>query len=65
LLGYLGEWSDLTSFLPSGWDANPARRRSATASHFAAILEMAKRGQITIRQSETFSPIQLRARVSE
>lgn len=65
LLGYIGEWSDLTSFLPSGWDASPTRRRSATAAHFAAILEMAKRGQVMIRQTETFSPIQLRARSGE
>jgi len=60
LLGYIGDWSDLTSFLPDGWQVNPARRRSATAAHFAAVLEMAKRGQVTLRQGEVFSPIQLR-----
>ncbi len=62
LIGYLGDWSDLTSFLPEGWDRSPARRRSATASNFAAILEMAKRGQIAIRQSDVFAPIQIRSR---
>ena len=60
LLGYAGEWADLTSFLPEGWDSSPARRRSATASHFAAVLEMAKRGQITLKQGETFAPIMIR-----
>ena len=60
LIGYVGEWSDLTSFLPEGWDATPMRRRSSTAAHFAAVLEMAKRGQISLRQGETFSPIQIR-----
>jgi segregation and condensation protein A len=60
LLGYAGEWSDLTTFLPTGWDASPERRRSATASHFAAILEMAKAGQVKIKQSDTFSPILVR-----
>ena len=60
LLGYAGEWSDLTSFLPDGWDTSPARRRSATASHFAAVLEMAKRGQIRLKQGETFAPILIR-----
>ncbi|MCF8486380.1 MAG: segregation/condensation protein A [Rhodobacteraceae bacterium] len=60
LIGYVGEWSDLTSFLPDGWDVNPMRRRSSTAAHFAAILEMAKRGQVEVRQGETFSPIQIR-----
>lgn len=60
LLGYVGEWSDLTSFLPEGWDVSPVRRRSATAAHFAAVLEMAKRGQILLKQGETFSPILIR-----
>jgi len=60
LLGYAGDWAELTQFLPEGWDSNPARRRSATAAHFAAILEMAKRGQVKIRQGDTFAPIQIR-----
>jgi segregation and condensation protein A len=60
LLGYAGEWSDLTSFLPDGWDASPARRRSATAAHFAAVLEMAKRGQVSIKQNDTFAPLMIR-----
>jgi segregation and condensation protein A len=38
------------------------RRRSATASHFAASLELAKVGRIHIRQSGLFEPIQIRAR---
>ena len=62
LIGYVGNWSDLTSFLPEGWDVSPQRRRSATAAHFAAVLEMAKRGQVSIRQAEMFSPIQIRRR---
>ena len=46
--------------IAEGWDATPMARRSATASHFAAVLEMAKRGQIELRQGETFAPIQIR-----
>ena len=61
LIGYAGEWTDLSSYLPEGWETDPARRRSATASHFAASLELAKRGSIQIRQTETFAPIQIRA----
>ncbi len=60
LIGYVGDWSDLTSFLPEGWDASPVRRRSVTAAHFAAVLEMAKRGQVSLRQGETFAPLQIR-----
>ncbi|MFN3845968.1 MAG: segregation and condensation protein A [Paracoccaceae bacterium] len=60
LIGYVGDWSDLTSFLPDGWSATPMRRRSSTAAHFAAILEMAKRGQVEVRQGDVFAPIQIR-----
>ena len=60
MIGFAGVWADLTSFLPDGWDINPMRRRSSTAAHFAAVLELAKRGQIELRQGETFAPIQLR-----
>ncbi|MFN4153515.1 MAG: segregation and condensation protein A [Paracoccaceae bacterium] len=60
LIGYVGDWADLTTFLPEGWGATPMRRRSSTAAHFAAILEMAKRGQVEVRQGEMFAPIQIR-----
>ncbi|MFC3087505.1 segregation and condensation protein A [Tabrizicola soli] len=62
LIGYTGDWATLTSFLPEGWDVTPMARRSALAAHFAAVLEMAKRGQLTLRQGETFAPIELRRR---
>ncbi len=60
MLGHLGEWLDLTAFMPQGWAVSPARRRSATAAHFAAMLEMAKGGQVTIRQVDVFAAIQIR-----
>ena len=62
LIGYAGVWTDLVSYLPEGWEIHPQRRRSATAAHFAAVLELAKRGQIELRQSETFAPLQIRRR---
>jgi segregation and condensation protein A len=62
LIGYAGDWAALTSFLPEGWNGTPMARRSALASHFAAVLELAKRGQVSLRQGETFSPIELRRR---
>jgi segregation and condensation protein A len=46
--------------LPEGWETDPQKRRSATASTFAAALELAKAGKVSIRQAESFSPIQLR-----
>ncbi|MHC0052667.1 segregation and condensation protein A [Actibacterium sp. D379-3] len=62
LIGYAGDWTMLASYLPEGWQTDPARRRSATAATFAASLELAKRGAIEIRQGDTFAPIQIRAK---
>ncbi|MEZ5753146.1 MAG: ScpA family protein [Paracoccaceae bacterium] len=62
MIGHTPDWADLAGFLPPGWRAVGARRRSALASTFAASLELAKQGQIELRQSETFAPIRLRAR---
>ena len=50
LIGYAADWSDLETWLPEGWDTNPMRRRSSLAAHFAAILEMAKRGRRHVEQ---------------
>ncbi|NVO55535.1 segregation/condensation protein A [Rhodobacteraceae bacterium B1Z28] len=62
LIGFAGTWTDMETYLPDGWDADPVRRRSATAATFAASLELVKEGHMEIKQSETFAPIQLRKR---
>lgn len=62
LTGGMLLWTDLATFLPEGWDGSPMRRRSSLAAHFAAVLEMTKAGQITLRQAEVFAPIELRKR---
>lgn len=62
LIGYAGDWTGLEDYLPDGWHADPARRRSATAANFSASLELAKLGQIDIRQIEAFGSIQIRKR---
>lgn len=62
LIGFAGAWTDITSYLPDGWENDPVRRRSATAATFAASLELVKEGHMEIRQGETFAPIQLRRR---
>jgi len=64
LIGFAGTWTDITSYLPQGWDSDPVRRRSATAATFAASLELVKEGHMEIRQSDMFAPIQLRRRDS-
>ena len=62
LVGYALDWTDIASYLPDGWGADPVKRRSATAATFAASLELAKEGKVEIRQTDTFAPILLRKR---
>ncbi|HBZ43013.1 MAG TPA: segregation/condensation protein A [Maritimibacter sp.] len=65
LIGFAGEWTDIMSYLPDGWDTDPVKRRSATAANFAASLELVKAGAIEIRQGEIFAPIQIRRKPNE
>ncbi|GAB5437083.1 segregation and condensation protein A [Falsiruegeria mediterranea] len=62
LIGFAGSWTDMVSYLPEGWGADPMRRRSATAATFAASLELVKEGHLEIKQSDSFAPIHLRKR---
>ncbi len=62
LIGYTGSWTDMLTYLPEGWHSDPMKRRSATASTFAASLQLVKEGHLELRQSETYAPIQLRIR---
>jgi segregation and condensation protein A len=60
LIGYAGDWTDIMSYIPEGWELDPGRRRSATAANFAATLQLAKEGQLELRQGDTFAPLQIR-----
>lgn len=62
LIGYAGDWTDISTYLPEGFGTDPARRRSAAASTFAASLELAKEGRIELRQAEAFAPVEIRRR---
>ncbi|MGR3482023.1 segregation and condensation protein A [Salipiger marinus] len=62
LLGFAGQWTDISSWLPEDWQVDPVRWRSATAATFAASLELVKEGRAEIRQTESSSPIELRRR---
>jgi len=62
LIGFAGDWTDLASYIPDAWRADPQRRRAATAATFAAALELVKTGKAQIRQGENFAPIELRRR---
>ncbi len=64
LIGTAMEWGELAAFLPENWRKDPKMRRSATASTFAAALELVKEGKMEIRQTDTFAPIHLRQRAT-
>ncbi len=61
VIGFSIEWQMLSSYIPQEWLNAPIRRKSALASHFAAMLELVKQGDAELRQDDTFGPIQLRA----
>lgn len=60
LIGQALDWTDLRKFLPASED--PRLARSALASSFVAMLELARLGKAEIAQSDAFGPIMLRAR---
>lgn len=65
VLGAAVDWTELMAWLPEDWRKDPARRRSATASGFAAALEMVKYGKLELRQDEVFGAIEVRGRRNE
>ena len=61
ILGNVPDWTVLQGFLPDLAEGG-LFFKSAVASTFAASLELAKSGQLEIRQSNKFGPIYLRSR---
>ena len=55
-------WTTLISFLPSDTKNDKLYTRSSLASLLTATLEMAKQGQLELRQDGAFRPIYLRGR---
>ncbi len=60
MVGFMPEWSALSAFMPELLVADPLEQRSVIASTFAASLELAKFGEIVLRQDVTFGTIYLR-----
>lgn len=58
MLGVALEWTSLEAFLPK--DADPQLRRSALASSFLAMLELAKQGRLELRQETSFAPLMVK-----
>ncbi|WP_373486991.1 segregation/condensation protein A, partial [Blastomonas sp.] len=58
MLGTALDWTALSDFLPEGAPAD--LRRSATASTFLALLELARQGRVDLAQDEAFAPLMVR-----
>jgi segregation and condensation protein A len=63
MLGRIGNWSTLSSLLPSDW-VGGLRRRSALASTLLACLELARDGKLELRQLTPFEEIYVKDRVT-
>ncbi|MGB0683639.1 MAG: segregation and condensation protein A [Magnetovibrionaceae bacterium] len=61
LVGHVPDWQALWSFLPEDLADQGLVTRSAIASTFAASLELAKEGKLSLRQLDTFGPIYLKS----
>lgn len=58
MLGVTLEWMDIRDFLPK--HAEPALRKSALASSFVAVLELARLGRAELDQEGAFEPLRIR-----
>jgi len=59
MLGEAIDWTDIREFLPPG--ASPELRKSALASSFLAVLELARQGKLEMSQDASFTPLRLKA----
>jgi segregation and condensation protein A len=57
LLGSLPDWTSLEQFLPDGAFGDPMERRAAMSSTLIAGLELARGGELLLRQDTAFGPI--------
>jgi segregation and condensation protein A len=62
MLGMAIDWTELEAFLPT--EASGHYRRSALASSFVAVLELARQGRLSLMQEEAFSPLMLRGAIA-
>jgi segregation and condensation protein A len=60
LIGHIPDWAVLSAFLPDTGNDDPLFVKSTVASTFGASLELVKRGVLTLRQDEAFSPIYIK-----
>jgi segregation and condensation protein A len=59
LVGSLPDWSSLEAFLPENL-ADGLPRRAALSATLVAGLELAKTGEVQLRQEQEFGPIRVK-----
>ncbi|MEM9267339.1 MAG: segregation/condensation protein A, partial [Pseudomonadota bacterium] len=64
IIGVFVEWEVLAAYLPPGFRETAAGRRTATASTFAASLELAKRGRVELWQDDYDAPLKMRVKAT-
>ena len=55
--GTLNDWKNLSELVPSGFNKSPNLKRTGRAGIFAGSLELAKEGNISLKQKELFDDI--------
>ena len=60
--GKLSNWKDLTELLPSNFKNGENFNKTAKAGIFAGSLELAKEGNISIKQEKLFDKIYIKER---
>ena len=58
--GKLIEWKNLNDLLPNNFSYGKNQRRSGTAGLFSGSLELAKEGDLSIKQNKLFDNIYIR-----
>jgi segregation and condensation protein A len=61
LIGEIGDWTPIDSFLTS-YALEPGRARTVRASSLAAMLELVREGEMELRQEAAFAPLYVRRR---
>lgn len=64
LIGFSYDWMPLNSYLAE-YLTNPTERRTVIASTFSASLELVRLGEVELRQSLPFAPLQIRRKPQE
>lgn len=62
MIGIAKEWISIDAFMPLEKMTDFAVLKSAVSSTFGAFLELAKQGQVDLKQEKNFAPIFMRAR---